>query len=89
MQNWAEKLKEVQKYEKDVSTVLVAANNHYAGYGPETSNIFREMLGLKRVEWGDEKEISRKVQFEEVNGSTGRSKRIMKQTSLFDFMSKS
>ena len=35
------------KYEKDVETAMVAANNHYAGFGPETSNMFREMLGLK------------------------------------------
>jgi hypothetical protein len=68
---------------------LVAANNHYAGYGPETSNMFREMLGLKRVAWGNEKEIPRKVEFEEVNGSTGGRKRIMKLTSLSDFISKS
>jgi hypothetical protein len=29
---------------------MVAANNHYAGFGPETSNIFSEVLGLGRVE---------------------------------------
>jgi len=45
---------------------MVAANNHYAGYGPETSNMFREMVGLSRVRWGEEKEIPRKVEFEEV-----------------------
>jgi hypothetical protein len=39
-----------------VNAAMVAANNHYAGYGPETSNIFREMLGLERS-WGDEKAI--------------------------------
>lgn len=36
MLNWADKLKEIQKYEKDLNAALVAANNHYAGYGPET-----------------------------------------------------
>lgn len=59
MLNWANKLKEVQQYEKDVETAMVAANNHYAGFGPETSNMVREMLGLKRVEWGGEKDIPR------------------------------
>ena len=58
-------MKEVQKYEKDVNTAMVAANNHYAGFGPETSNAFREMLGLKRVEWGVDKDIPRMVEFEE------------------------
>jgi hypothetical protein len=32
----------------------VAANNHYAGFGPGTVNIFRQLLGLKEVKWGDE-----------------------------------
>jgi hypothetical protein len=64
---------------------MVAANNHYAGFGPETTNMFREMLGLKRVEWGDDKEISRKVEFEQLknHGVTP-----MKQTSLSDYFSK-
>jgi hypothetical protein len=56
---WSDKVKEVQKNEKDVNASLVAANNHYAGFGPETSNIFREMLGLDRITWGGEKEIPR------------------------------
>ena len=85
MLNWANKLKEVQKYEKDVNAALVAANNHYAGYGPETSNMFREMLGLPRVVWGDQKEISRMVEYEQA-----RDHRLgaVKQTSLSDFISK-
>lgn len=85
MIKWADKLKEVQEYERDIKTGIVAANNHYAGFGPETSNMFREMLGLKKVQWGNEKEIPRKVEFEDV-----RDQRIktMKQTSLSDFLSK-
>jgi hypothetical protein len=43
-------LKKVKKYEKNVETEMVTSNNHYAGFGPETCNMFREMLGLKRVE---------------------------------------
>ena len=46
MAKWADRLKEVQKYERQVKVGLVAANNHYAGFGPSTSNAFREMLGL-------------------------------------------
>ena len=34
MARWADRLKEVQKYERHVKTALVAANNHYAGFGP-------------------------------------------------------
>jgi uncharacterized protein YecE (DUF72 family) len=38
----------------DVKLAIVAANNHYAGFGPGTVNIFRQLLGLKEVKWGDE-----------------------------------
>jgi hypothetical protein len=40
MAKWADKLKEVEKYERHVKTALVAANNHYVGFGPTTSNAF-------------------------------------------------
>ncbi len=83
MSKWADKLKEVEKYERHVKTALVAANNHYAGFGPATSNAFRELLGLKQVEWGVEKEIPRMVEFEKFKGQK---KRVVKQTSLSDFM---
>jgi uncharacterized protein YecE (DUF72 family) len=32
-----------------VKLAIVAANNHYAGFGPDTVNIFRQLLGLKEV----------------------------------------
>jgi hypothetical protein len=51
--------------------------------GPETSNIFRGMLELERVTWGEEKEIPRKVEFDEVKNYR---QRAMKQTSLSDFI---
>ena len=33
---------------------IVAANNHYAGFGPGTVNIFRQLLVLEEAKWGDE-----------------------------------
>lgn len=30
---------------------IVAANNHYAGFGPGTVKIFRQLLGLEEVKW--------------------------------------
>jgi hypothetical protein len=66
---------------------MVAANNHYAGVGPETSDIFREMLDLSRVEWGSQKEISEMemVHVENMRGYEER-KKTSKQTSLTDFI---
>jgi uncharacterized protein YecE (DUF72 family) len=37
-----------------VRFAIVAANNHYAGFAPETTNIFRQLLGLGEVKWGDD-----------------------------------
>jgi uncharacterized protein YecE (DUF72 family) len=49
MSGWAERVNNMQQDEHDVKTAMVAANNHYAGFGPETSNIFREMLGYPEL----------------------------------------
>ena len=85
MSGWAERLKNIQQNEHDVKTAMVAANNHYAGFGPETSNIFREMLGLHRVEWGSQKEIPDMVELEDMRDYEKRNK-TTKQTSLNDFI---
>ena len=45
MARWADRLKEVQKYERHVKTALVAANNHYAGFGPACM-CYLEVLGM-------------------------------------------
>ena len=32
---------------------MIAANNHYAGFGPGTANMFRKMVGLSELSWED------------------------------------
>jgi uncharacterized protein YecE (DUF72 family) len=39
-----------------VKFVVVAANNHYAGFGPATANSFRKMLGIKEAAWEEMKQ---------------------------------
>lgn len=48
MQYWATELKKTQ-----VHLAIVAANNHYAGFGPATANITRKMLNLTEATWED------------------------------------
>ena len=79
---WTNELKKIVT--KGVKSYAFS-NNHYAGFGPETSNMFREMLGLKRVEWGIDKDIPRMVELEEIKDHK---KRAVKQTSLSDFIPK-
>jgi hypothetical protein len=40
---------QTQFAESRTKFVIVAANNHYAGFGPATANSFRKMLGLKET----------------------------------------
>ena len=47
MQVWANIIKDIQKNEKSVKTAIIAANNHYAGFGPMTAKLFAEMINLK------------------------------------------
>lgn len=68
-----------------VKYAIVAANNHYGGFGPGTIDIFRQLLGLEEVKWGGE--IVAIDDFDkEVDIS--RNKRLIKtkQTSLSDFL---
>jgi uncharacterized protein YecE (DUF72 family) len=53
LQRWSReviKLKDKSKY------VIVAANNHYAGFGPSTANSFRKMMGSKEAVWEEMKQ---------------------------------
>jgi uncharacterized protein YecE (DUF72 family) len=55
MQRWADKVKNLQE-DKRVKQSIIAANNHYAGFGPGTANVFRNMLGLAEAKWEDREE---------------------------------
>ena len=63
---------------------IVAANNHYAGFGPGTVNIFRQLLDLEEVKWGDDFISTDDL---EIESDVGTNKRLIKtkQTSLSDF----
>ena len=34
----------------------MSANNHFAGFGPGTANIFRKMIGLPEVAWNKDED---------------------------------
>jgi uncharacterized protein YecE (DUF72 family) len=67
-----------------VKLAIVAANNHYAGFGPGTVNIFRQLLGLEEVKWGNQYLATDDLG----EGEDDRTRKHMiktKQTSLSDF----
>ena len=57
MKYWSDRFRTVEENEKHVKIGIVAANNHYAGFGAATANMFRLMRGLPSVEWGTQKQI--------------------------------
>ena len=78
IQKWADNIKNVQ--EERMNLAIVAANNHYAGFGPGTVNMFRNMIGLPEAKW-EEKEMG--VQKQENQYPSHESK----QRTLSEFMS--
>jgi uncharacterized protein YecE (DUF72 family) len=67
MKQWADEIKQVEsgkergRKRKDVSLAMIAANNHYAGFGPGTANLFRKMVGLSELSWENQQQIQEKV----------------------------
>src|ERR687883_874470 len=66
MKKWSNKLKRVIKEQKgargkSINLAIVSANNHYAGFGPETANIFRKMIGLPSLNLPEAKRKSGKL----------------------------
>lgn len=50
MKRWARYLKRAREEELDrLNLAIVAANNHYAGFGPGTANTFRKMLTCQKL----------------------------------------
>jgi uncharacterized protein YecE (DUF72 family) len=47
MQLWTNIIKVIQMNEKNVKTAIIAANNHYAGFGPMIAKLFAEMMNLQ------------------------------------------
>ena len=43
MQKWADNIKTVE--DERIKLAIIAANNHYDGFGPRTANVFWTMLG--------------------------------------------
>jgi uncharacterized protein YecE (DUF72 family) len=47
MEIWSKILKDDDRKVKDLNMTIIAANNHYAGFGPMTTKLFAEMMNLK------------------------------------------
>ena len=70
MKQWADEIMQVESGKErgrkrdKVNLAMIAANNHYAGFGPGTANLFRKMVGLPELSWEDQLRIQEQVRFE-------------------------
>ena len=103
MNKWAREIKEVvsgngRGKSKEVGLAMIAANNHYAGFGPGTANLFRKMVGLSELSWENQQQIQKQLQLrqqqqkekqdQQVSNSRIVSKKQIKnrQSSLSEFI---
>ena len=89
IRNWANKMKEVKQNEKDVKIGIVAANNHYGGYGPGTVDIFRQNMDMEKLSFEnvDVAKIDRDIRMETTSNFNNRKQsKKGKQTSISDFV---
>lgn len=85
MKYWSDRFRTVQKDEKELKVGIVAANNHYAGFGAATANMFRVMSNMSPVEWGMNKNIA--IDYDTELGDSHRNTRYPKtrQKSILDY----
>jgi uncharacterized protein YecE (DUF72 family) len=87
MEKWAEKIKETKNNEKDIKTAIVAANNHYGGFGPGTVNIFREMMDMDPIDVNvDMKKLTQQIVLEKNFELDNRTRKKENQTTISDFI---
>jgi uncharacterized protein YecE (DUF72 family) len=85
MNYWSDKFKTIQQDDKDVKNGILAANNHYAGFGAATANMFRMMNNLPSVKWGISKDLDYNTELELSDRKKGYPK--TKQKCLLDYPS--
>ena len=51
LEKWAKRLKNVMETNPEIKQAFVMSNNHLEGFSPETSNRFRQIMGLEKLEF--------------------------------------
>ena len=88
IKKWADKFDEIRQNEKNVKMAIVAANNHYGGFGPGTVNMFREIMEMEplSLENVDLNELSRQVTSLSLSNADLKKNNRGNQTSISDFV---
>ena len=88
IRNWANKMKETEQNEKDVKVGIIAANNHYGGYGPGTVEIFRQNMDMEKISFEnvDIDKVNRELELETTFNLGDRNQGKGRQTTMSDFV---
>jgi uncharacterized protein YecE (DUF72 family) len=67
MKRWANEIKKaetgkIRGRRNEVNLAMIAANNHYAGFGPGTANLFRKMVGLSELSWENRNQLQERLE---------------------------
>lgn len=53
---YVKKVREAQNENSNISDVLIAFNNHFAGFGPQSVNDFLKLMNMSEIDWKTELE---------------------------------
>ena len=56
MLEYIKKVRETQNQNSNISDVLIAFNNHFAGFGPQSVNDFLNLMNMSEIDWKTELE---------------------------------
>jgi len=56
MFDYVKKIRETQNEDSSTRDVLIAFNNHFAGFGPQSVNDFLKLMGMSEIDWKTELE---------------------------------
>jgi uncharacterized protein YecE (DUF72 family) len=76
MLEYAKKVRETQDENSNIRDILIAFNNHFAGFGPQSVNDFLKLMNMSEIDW--------KIEWENYENDSGHSI-DRHQSSLTDF----
>ena len=76
MLEYAKKVRETQGENSHVRDILIAFNNHFTGFGPQSVNDFLKLMNMWEIDW--------KIELENYENNSGQSI-DRHQSSLSDF----
>ena len=76
MLEYVKRVRDLQNESSSIRDVLIAFNNHFAGFGPQSTNDFLKLMNMSEIDW--------KTELERYENNSGQSNE-RHQSSLSDF----